>query len=70
VTLKTKAIDRDTATEVIRKLHDFRREGTDLPRFEAAMAAQTHKPGEKYSFWQDLRITVLNDVPKKKPSDT
>jgi hypothetical protein len=71
VTLKTKAIDRDTATEVIRKLQEFRREGRDKPRFEAAMASQTNKPGENYPFWQDLRITVLDDTPKKKrPSDT
>ena len=62
---KTKALTADTATEVVRKLQDYRREGADSPRFQAGMGAQTNKPGEKYPFWQDLRITVLNDAPKK-----
>jgi type IV pilus assembly protein PilM len=71
VTLKTKAVSSDTATEVVRSLQDYRREGSDSPRFQAGMGAQTNKPGEKYPFWQDLRITVVNDAPKKKkPSDT
>lgn len=61
VVLKTKTKDRDTPTEIIRKLHEFRREGRELPRFKATMGPQAEKKGEEYPFAQDLRVWVLND---------
>jgi hypothetical protein len=73
VTLKAKAIERDTATKVVRNLRDFRREGHDKQRFEAVVGPQTERKGEKYPFWQDFRITVLDDsapAGKSKESST
>jgi len=66
VTLKTQSKSRDTATEVRRKLTEFRREGRDKPRFRVHVGSQTEKRNEKYSFAQDFRITVLNDESGKK----
>lgn len=70
--LKTRAKQRDTAMELLRKLEEFRRDGRDRPRFKVSMGPQAEKKGEKYPFIQDLRITVLDDTPTKlpaKPSD-
>lgn len=67
VTLKTRSIDRDTPSGVVKKLEEFRREGRDLPRYQARAGQQSEKRGEKYPFQQDLRITVLDDeAPAKK----
>ena len=63
LTLKTKAKDRETATDVIRKLEEFQREGRDRPRFKAGMGPQTEKKKDRYPFTQDLRVTVLDDGP-------
>ena len=61
IVLKTKALNRDIATAVIRRLEDFRRDGRDQPRFKVTMGPQTEKKREKYPYWQDFRITVLKD---------
>ena len=64
--LKTRAKQRDTAIDVIRRLNEFQREGRDLPRFKAGMGPQSEKKKDRYPFAQDLRITVLDDEPGKK----
>jgi hypothetical protein len=66
VTLKTQSRNRDTATEVRRKLTELRREGRDKPRFRVHVGSQTEKKNEKYSYAQDFRITVLDDESPKK----
>lgn len=69
---KTRAKQRETAMELLRKLEGFRRDGSDRQRFKVSMGPQSEKKGEKYPFLQDLRITVLDDTPTKlpaKPSD-
>lgn len=67
VTLKTQAKRRETATDVILKLESFRREGREKPRFKVRMGPQTEKTREKYPFYQDFRISVLDDeLPKKR----
>lgn len=67
VTLKTKAVERDTATKVVNSLREYRREGRGKPRFEASAGPQTERKGESYPFTQDFKITVLDDsdAPKK-----
>ena len=66
VTLKTQSKNRETATEVRRKLTEFRREGREKARFRVHAGSQTEKKSEKYSFAQDFRITVLDDESPKK----
>lgn len=62
VKLKTRTKQPQTPTTVIRTLSEFRREGHEhAPRFEVSMGPQAEKKGEKYPFYQDLRITVLDD---------
>ncbi len=61
ITLKTRSKRRETPTEVIRKLEDFRREGRDRPRFRVGMGPQTEKKREKYPFSQELRILIIDD---------
>lgn len=61
VTLKTKAVDRDTPTRIVRKLEEFRREGKSTPRFAVTVGPQSEKKRERYTWWQDLRITILDD---------
>ena len=61
IVLKTKALSRDTATTVIRRLEEFRREGRDQPRFKVSMGPQSEKKRETYPFWQNFWITVLAD---------
>ena len=68
VVLKTKAVDRETATDVVKALRDFRREGAEKPRFEATLGPQTERKGEKYPFSQDFRILVLDDSNSKSRS--
>ncbi len=66
VVLKAKALERGTATKVVEAFRGFRREGRDAPRFEATFGQQTERPAEKYRFWQDFKITVLDDSGKSK----
>lgn len=66
--LKTKAKDRDTPTQAVRKLEEFKREGKPLPRFKATIGPQSEKQGEKYPFVQDLRVSILRDDEEKKGS--
>jgi type IV pilus assembly protein PilM len=66
VALKTQAKRRETATEVILKLESFRRDGAENARFKVRMGPQTEKTREKYPFYQDFRISVLNDKPQRK----
>ncbi|GAF79130.1 unnamed protein product, partial [marine sediment metagenome] len=61
VTLKTRMKKHETATEVIRRLGEFRREDRDRPRFKISMGSQTEKKRDKYPFVQDLRIWILDD---------
>ncbi len=69
VTLKTKAKERGTAIRTINALEAFRREERDAPRFAVTLGAQTQKKGEKYPFYQDLRVRILDDTKSpKKPS--
>ncbi len=66
LTVKTKAKDRNTATDAVRRLEEFRRENRDRPRFKALAGAQSEKKGEKYPSFQDLKVTILPDVGGKK----
>jgi len=66
VVLKTKSKNRDIPMEAIRRLQAFRRDGCELPRFRVVMGAQTEKGDADYPSTQDLRITILDDAPKKK----
>lgn len=68
IVLKTKTAGRDTATQAVRKLEEFRREGKTLPRFKVTVGPQTEKKGEKYPFVQDLRVQILRDEEVKKGS--
>ena len=62
IKLKTRTKQPETPTVVIRALGEFRRDGREnAPRFEVSMGPQAEKKGEKYPFYQDLRITVLDD---------
>ena len=61
VTLKTKTIDRDAPTRIVHALERFRREGKKLPRFKATVGPQSEKKDERYRWWQDIRITILDD---------
>lgn len=64
IDLVTRAKRRAVATEVVRRLEDFRREGRDQPRFSATFGSQVEKPGEKYPFSQKFTIEVRNDAVK------
>ena len=66
ITLKTRARERTVATKVVRDIEAFRRDGREKPRFQVRLGSETHKAGEKYAFFQDLRIEVLDDTPSKK----
>ncbi|MBI3834277.1 MAG: pilus assembly protein PilM [Planctomycetes bacterium] len=71
ILLKTKAATRETAANVEQKFREFRREGRTQQRFEVSAGAQTEKKGEKYPFWQDFRVTVLNyEVGVKKSTES
>jgi hypothetical protein len=61
IVMKTRSKNRETPLTVVRALEDFRRDGRKGPRFDAHAGQQSEKPGEKYPFQQDLRITVLDD---------
>jgi len=61
IVLKTRTRDRDTPKKIIDALEGYRREGKDLPRFEAQAGPQSEKRGDKYPFQQDIRISVLDD---------
>ena len=67
VVLKTRASSREKAQEAIDGLGSFRRAGRDRARFRVEMGSQVEKR-DKYPYWQDLRITILDDAdgPKKK----
>lgn len=69
VLLRTKAVNRDTATKVQRALSEFRREGRDKPRFQAVVGPQDEKKKEKYPYAQDFRVVVLNDDADKRKGD-
>jgi type IV pilus assembly protein PilM len=56
VTLKTKTIDRDTPTQIVRRLEEF--EGEDGSGFKVVVGPQSEKKGERYAWWQDIRITI------------
>ncbi len=66
LTLKTRMNARATGTEVVRRLKAFRRPGRDKPRYEVSMGTQSLKTGDKYPFVQELRISLLDDAPRKK----
>lgn len=66
MTLKTETKRRETATEVIRRLQEFRRPGRELPRFKVTMGPQTEKKQEKYPYSQELRIEILDDQPRRR----
>jgi len=68
ITLKTRVKHRETPTEVIQALENFRREGREKPRFKVTMGPQTEKKREKYRFSQDLRIEIRDDEPGKRSS--
>ena len=61
MTLKTKTIHRETATEIIREMNQFRREDAEKPRFKVSMGPQTEKKRQRSPFSQELRIDVLDD---------
>ena len=61
VVLKTQAKRRETPSEVIRTLEEFRREERQKPRFKVTMPSQKEKAREKYPYAQDLRIEILAD---------
>lgn len=61
IKLKTRCKNRETATEVIQALQEFRRQGCDEPRFKVSMGPQTEKKQERYAFSQDLMIEILDD---------
>ena len=69
VLLRTKAVNRDTATKVQRALSEFRREGRDKLRFQAVVGPQDEKKKEKYPYAQDFRVVVLNDDADKRKGD-
>ncbi len=69
VTLKTRAKQRTVATKVVRDIEDFRRDGREKPRFKVRLGSETNKPGEKYPFVQDLRVTILDDTPDDTPDE-
>ena len=69
VTLKTQAKRRETATDLIHKMESFRREHRENPRFKVRMGPQTEKMREKYPFFQDFRISLLDDGSPGKPKD-
>ena len=60
LTLKTKSKRRETASELIRKLEEFREEGREGPRFKVSMGPQTQKKRDKYPFSQNLRVLILD----------
>ena len=66
ITLKTRGKSRDTAIRAIDALEAFRREDRELPRFAVSLGTQTEKKGEKYPFFQDLRVRILDDTKKSK----
>ncbi|MEK6674825.1 MAG: pilus assembly protein PilM [Planctomycetota bacterium] len=66
VVFRTRAKKRDTATEAVRALSSFRRDGRELPRFKVSIRTQTEKPGESYPFLQDMQIKILADEGKSK----
>ncbi|UCC29724.1 MAG: pilus assembly protein PilM [Phycisphaerales bacterium] len=68
ITLKTRVKHRETPTEVIQALENFRREGRDKPRFKVTIGGQTEKKRERYPFSQDFRIEIRDDEPGKKRS--
>jgi len=61
VELKTTAKRAETATNAIRSLEEFRREGAEKPRFKASMRTQSEKAGEKYPYSQELWVQILDD---------
>ena len=61
VVLKTQTKRRETPSEVIRALEEFRREGREKPRFKVTMPSQSEKAREQYPYAQDLRIEILAD---------
>jgi type IV pilus assembly protein PilM len=66
VLLKTRAKQRDTATDTVRRLNDFRRDNRTKPRFRAGIRGQTEKPGETYPIVQELTIVILDDSERSK----
>ena len=68
ITLKTMTKRRDTADRTVQDLQAFRREDRDAPRYKVSVGTQTEKKGQKYPFYQDLRIFILDDSSSgKKP---
>lgn len=65
IELVTRAKRRAVATEVVRRLYEFRREGRESHRFTATFGSQIEKPGEKYPISQKFTIEVHNDELKK-----
>ncbi len=61
VVLKTRAKRRETATDVVRTLQAFVREGKTKPRFQAGMRGHVEKQGEAYPFVHDLLIDIQKD---------
>lgn len=61
VKMKTRAKQREIATQVVQQLEAFRRPDCKKPRFDASFGPQTEKRGELYPFSQDFEVIVLDD---------
>ncbi len=62
IALATRAKTREVASEVIRALEDFRREGKELPLFKVDIGTQSEKAKESYPFTQKFTVRILDDV--------
>lgn len=63
ITLKTKTIDRDTPTRIVRTLEQVVKDTKGTPAFKVTVGPQSEKKNERYAWWQDLRIAIV-DTPK------
>ena len=50
---------------IVRALRDYRREGRTKARFNGEVGPSKETKGEKYPHQQDLKITILDDRPRK-----
>ncbi len=65
VKLATKTKRLESASEIIRALGDFRRQGCKEARFKVIIGSQKEQPKDLYPFRQDLNTTVLPDETAK-----
>ncbi len=61
VKLATKTKRLDSASEIVRVLEDFRRQGCKKARFQTEIGRQTEQKKDAYPYKQELRMTVLSD---------